>query len=36
MCKPVPPIREDGATLKEQLQREHDGHRKPRSQMLYL
>jgi transposase len=36
MRKPVPPIREDEAALKERLQREHDGHRKPRLQMLYL
>jgi transposase len=36
MRNPVPPIREDEAALKERLQREHDGHRKPRVQMLYL
>jgi transposase len=36
MRHPVPPIREDEAALKERLQREHDGHRKPRVQMLYL
>src|SRR5918998_4033934 len=36
MRNPVPPIREDETTLKERLQREHDGHRKPRLQMLYL
>ena len=36
MRNPVPPIREDEATLKERLQREHDGQRKPRLQMLYL
>jgi len=36
MRNPVPPIREDAATLKERLQREHDSHRKPRLQMLYL
>jgi transposase len=36
MRHPVPPIREDEAALKERLQREHDGHRKPRLQMLYL
>jgi putative transposase len=35
MRHPVPPIHEDEATLKERLQREHDGHRKPRVQMLY-
>jgi transposase len=36
MHNPVPPIHEDDATLKARLQREHDGHRKPRLQMLYL
>ncbi len=36
MRHPVPPIREDEATLKERLQRDHDGQRKPRLQMLYL
>jgi transposase len=36
MRNPIPPIREDEAALKERLQREHDGHRKPRVQMLYL
>jgi hypothetical protein len=36
MRHPVPPIREAEATLKERLQREHDGQRKPRLQMLYL
>ena len=36
MRHPIPPIREDEATLKERLQREHDGQRKPRLQMLYL
>jgi transposase len=36
MRNPVPPIREDEAALKERLRREHDGHRKPRLQMLYL
>jgi transposase len=35
MRNPVPPIRADEAALKERLQREHDGHRKPRLQMLY-
>jgi hypothetical protein len=35
MRNPVPPIRENAATLKERLQREHDGHRKPRLPMLY-
>jgi transposase len=36
MRNPVPPIREDEATLKQRLQHEHDGHKKPRLQMLYL
>jgi transposase len=36
MRNPVPPIREAEGTLKERLQREHDGQRKPRLQMLYL
>ena len=36
MRNPVPPIREDEALVKERLQREHDGQRKPRLQMLYL
>jgi transposase len=36
MRTPIPPIREDDATLKERLQREHDGQRKFRIQMLYL
>jgi transposase len=36
MRNPVPPIREADATLKEGLQREHDGQKKPRLQMLYL
>ena len=36
MRHPVPPIREDESTLKERLQREHDGQRKPRRQMRYL
>jgi hypothetical protein len=36
MRNPVPPLREDEAALKERLQREHDGQRKPRIQMLYL
>jgi transposase len=34
MRNPVPPIREDEAALKERLRRAHDGHRKPRVQML--
>ena len=36
MRNSVPPIREDEATLKQRLQQEHDGHKKPRLQMLYL
>jgi len=36
MRHPIPPIREDKATRKERLQREHDGQRKPRLQRLYL
>jgi transposase len=36
MRHPIPPIREDAAILKERLQREHDGQRKPRVQMLYV
>ncbi|MDQ4099280.1 MAG: helix-turn-helix domain-containing protein [Chloroflexota bacterium] len=36
MRKALPPIREDAETLKQLLQREHDGRRKPRLQMLYL
>jgi DNA-binding transcriptional ArsR family regulator len=36
MRKAIPPIAEDAETLKRQLQREHDGHTKPRLQMLYL
>jgi transposase len=36
MRHPIPPIHEDVAALKERLQREHDGHKKPRVQMLYL
>jgi transposase len=36
MRKAIPPIREDVETLKRQLQRHHDGHTKPRLQMLYL
>lgn len=34
--KALPVIREDAATLKQRLQREHDGRKKPRLQMLYL
>jgi transposase len=36
MRKALPVITEDTATLKQRLQREHDGRRKPRLQMLYL
>jgi transposase len=32
----LPVITEDAATLKQRLQREHDGRKKPRLQMLYL
>jgi transposase len=36
MRNPIPPILEEVAALKERLQHEHDGHKKPRLQMLYL
>jgi transposase len=36
MRKPIPTIGEEVAALKERLQHEHDGHKKPRVQMLYL
>ena len=36
MRNALPPIREDEATLKERLQREHDGQKKSRLHMLYL
>ncbi len=36
MHNAIPPIREEVAALKERLQHEHDGHKKPRLQMLYL
>ena len=36
MRHPVPPMREDEATLKERLQREYDGQTKPRVQMRSL
>jgi transposase len=36
MRNPVPPILEDEAALKGRLRHEHDGHKKPRLQMLYL
>ena len=36
MHNAIPPIHEEVAALKERLQHEHDGHKKPRLQMLYL
>jgi transposase len=36
MRKAVPVITEDTAILKQRLQHEHDGRKKPRLQMLYL
>jgi transposase len=36
MRNPVPPIREDEATLKQRLHHEHDRQKKPRLHMLYL
>ena len=36
MRQAMPPITEQAADLKQRLQREHDGHKKPRLQMLYL
>jgi transposase len=36
MRKALPVITEDTAILKQRLQREHDGRRKPRLQMLHL
>jgi transposase len=36
MRKALPIISDDAATLKQRLQREHDGRKKPRLQMLYL
>jgi transposase len=36
MRNAIPPIHEEVAALKERLQHEHDGHKKPRLQMLYL
>jgi transposase len=36
MHKPLPLITEPAGTLKQRLQREHDGRKKPRLQMLYL
>lgn len=36
MRKAIPPIHEHVDDLKQRLQREHDGHKKPRLQMLDL
>jgi transposase len=36
MRNPVPPLPEAVTALKERLQHEHDGRKKPRLQMLYL
>jgi transposase len=36
MRNAIPPMHEKVATLKERLRHEHDGHKKPRLQMLYL
>ena len=36
MRKALPVIREDAATLKQRLQREHDGRKQPRLQVRYL
>jgi transposase len=36
MRQAMPPITEQAADLKQRLRREHDGHKKPRLQMLYL
>ena len=36
MRNALPVITEDAATLKQRLQRAHDGRKKPRLQMLYL
>ena len=36
MRKALPTITEDLGTLKQRLQHEHDGRKKPRLQMLYL
>jgi transposase len=36
MRKPIPPISEAVAALKERWQHAHDGHKKPRVHMLYL
>ncbi len=36
MRTPIPPIAESSTDLRQQLQREHDGRKKSRLQMLYL
>jgi hypothetical protein len=36
MHNAIPPIHEEVVALKERLRHEHDGHKKPRLQMLYL
>ena len=36
MRRAIPPITEHTDELKHRLQREHDGHQKPRLQMLYV
>jgi transposase len=36
MRKAIPSITEPAAALKQRLRHEHDGHKKPRLQMLYL
>jgi transposase len=36
MRNAIPVISEDAATLKQRLQHEHDGRKRPRLQMLYL
>ena len=36
MRKAVPVVTEDAETLKQRIQHEHDGRKKPRLQMLYL
>jgi transposase len=36
MHNAIPPIHEEVAALKERMQHAHDGHKKPRLQMLYL
>jgi hypothetical protein len=35
LCTTLPPIPEEVAAFKERLQHAHDGHKKPRLQMLY-